>query len=628
MPVLHSLTTRQAIAKLSPSGSPHWKHYVPIPVVFLVGLTLTVFLNHELYGIEREAIGQRFREAGEDRVVAIRKVIDNKILMLEAVRSFFHSSARVERHEFRDFAQPFLTHEGGVGSLQWLPRVRADERTAYEAAVREEGFPEFGIREVVEGAILGPAGAREEYFPVHFVERFEENRAVFGFDPLSSAVEREALERARDVAQLAASARIQPIQDPEGGAGVILALPVYAAVDPPASVENRRRSLRGFILGIFSLKVIVSSSLDYVPDAGMNLEIADLTASAADRLLFSVAAKGAGSEHGLKFSLDSALLEDLRYVEEISLGGRRWQVTGTPTIEFIQDSLTWYPLLLLPIGLAITSLVTGYFVVNIGRQQKIERLVVKRTTELRHSNQQLRDAQDHLIQAAKLESVGRLAAGVAHEVKNPLGVIQFGIDYLRQATRDSGDLSEVVQEMEDAVSRADVVIRGLVDFSRAETLRKESRDLNEVIQQSAKLVKHELTQHNIILQMHLADQVPTIPMDANKIKQVFINLFMNATQAMERNGSVIVTTGLTDGQGSEATIVVKVEDTGPGIPEDHLQHIFDPFFTTKPPGKGTGLGLSVTQNILKLHHATIDVANRPEGGASFTLRFRFEGEKE
>ncbi len=98
--------------------------------------------------------------------------------------------------------------------------------------------------------------------------------------------------------------------------------------------------------------------------------------------------------------------------------------------------------------------------------------------------------------------------------------------------------------------------------------------------------------------------------------------------AMERNGSVIVTTGLTDGQGSEATIVVKVEDTGPGIPEDLLQHIFDPFFTTKPPGKGTGLGLSVTQNILKLHHATIDVANRPEGGASFTLRFRIEGEKE
>ncbi len=144
-----------------------------------MGLTITVFLTVKLYGIEREAIGERFREAGEDRVVAIEKVIDNKILMLEAMRSFFHGSARVERHEFRDFAQPFLTHEGGVGSLQWLPRVRADERTAYEAAVREEGFAEFGIREVVEGAILGPAGAREEYFPVHFVERFEENRAVF-----------------------------------------------------------------------------------------------------------------------------------------------------------------------------------------------------------------------------------------------------------------------------------------------------------------------------------------------------------------------------------------------------------------------------------------------------------------
>jgi signal transduction histidine kinase len=248
------------------------------------------------------------------------------------------------------------------------------------------------------------------------------------------------------------------------------------------------------------------------------------------------------------------------------------------------------------------------------------------------SHEELKNAQLKLIQTAKLESIGRLAAGVAHEVKNPLAVIQLGIDYLTQTVKDTAnrDCIETIQEMDDAVRRADAVIKGLLDFSRSEQLSLSLIDLNSVIEESLLLVKHELTRNHISLEKHLAEPLPPIELDRNKIKQVFINVFMNAIHAMGNNGDLSVRTVISrpavaaDASQTLAgrNIVVEIEDSGTGIPDDKLDKLFDPFFTTKPVGAGTGLGLSVSRNIIELHRATIKIANRKGiRGASVTISF-------
>ena len=251
---------------------------------------------------------------------------------------------------------------------------------------------------------------------------------------------------------------------------------------------------------------------------------------------------------------------------------------------------------------------------------------------LLQSHEELKNAQLKLIQTAKLESIGRLAAGVAHEVKNPLAVIQLGIDYLTRTVKDTDnrDCIETVQDMEDAVRRADAVIKGLLDFSRSEQLSLSLLDLNSVIEESLLLVKHEITRTHISLEKHLAEPLPKVELDRNKIKQVFINIFMNAIHAMGNNGDLSVRTftsqpavagdaGRTSAGGS---VVVEIDDTGTGIPDDKLDKLFDPFFTTKPVGTGTGLGLSVSRNIIELHRATIKIANRKGiRGASVTISF-------
>ncbi len=268
------------------------------------------------------------------------------------------------------------------------------------------------------------------------------------------------------------------------------------------------------------------------------------------------------------------------------------------------------------------------------RQKQLERA----TRELRKSHGDLQAAQMRLIEAEKLESVGRLATGVAHEVKNPLMVILTGVKILAQHLQDeSGDIPVLLDDMTDAVTRADVVIRGLLDFARPRDLELVPEDLNTIVEQSLSLVKHEMDKSHVTLAKELAPDLPKVNLDAFKIQQVLINLFTNAVHAMPEGGELTVRSyaspvrqlasdlnsvereNLLTG---ESDVILEVDDTGTGIPEDKLAKIFDPFFTTKPTGKGTGLGLSVSWQIVDMHGASIEFKNRDEGGVTVTIIFR------
>jgi PAS domain S-box-containing protein len=241
--------------------------------------------------------------------------------------------------------------------------------------------------------------------------------------------------------------------------------------------------------------------------------------------------------------------------------------------------------------------------------------------ELRTANAELRATQDQLIRAAKMESIGRLASGVAHEVKNPLATLLMGVEYLAEELRDKAgpDVALTIAQMADAVRRADTIVHGLLDYSAASQVELVAGDLHRALEQALLLVHHQLRTQGIKVVRHYATDLPPLPMDQHRLEQVFINLFNNASQAMPANGQLIITT-----RAESARIIVLIEDTGPGVPPAALAKIFDPFFTTKPTGQGTGLGLAVSRSIVEQHHGTLALANRPEGGACATLIFNLQ----
>ncbi len=257
-------------------------------------------------------------------------------------------------------------------------------------------------------------------------------------------------------------------------------------------------------------------------------------------------------------------------------------------------------------------------------------------TQVRRRTRELKDAQTLLIQAEKMESIGRLAAGVAHEVKNPLAIIQMGADYLSQEIPKDETTTAVIQDINDAIQRADTVIKGLLDFSRDKQLLLKPGNLGDIIKHSLHLVSHEMRQRNITVVSEVADDIPEIELDANKLQQVLINLFINSAHAMQHNGKLNVScyvktldnkTDLASDHNKyfklgDTVLWLEVIDNGHGIREQDANLIFDPFYTTKPVGEGTGLGLSVSRNIINLHHGSIDISNHAQGGASVVLMFK------
>ncbi len=254
--------------------------------------------------------------------------------------------------------------------------------------------------------------------------------------------------------------------------------------------------------------------------------------------------------------------------------------------------------------------------------------------------QALENAQRQLIHAEKMESIGRLAAGVAHEVKNPLAIIQMASDFLGGEVADNKDAHAVVKDIDEAVDRANVIVRGLLDFSRDEKLELQASSVNEVVERALQLVAYELRQRQIKVVNKLADDLPLLEIDSGKLQQVFVNLFMNAAHAMNEKGRLTVSSGMhtvllehelchdknRQFHLNEDVIRVEVADTGPGIAEADQKKIFDPFYTSKPVGEGTGLGLSVSQNIISLHHGILDIRNGINGGAVFIMLFKINRE--
>ena len=232
-----------------------------------------------------------------------------------------------------------------------------------------------------------------------------------------------------------------------------------------------------------------------------------------------------------------------------------------------------------------------------------------------------------LQQADKMASLGKLSAGVAHQLNNPLG----GITLFTKLILEEYELEDGVREdlnriLKDAQRCRDTV-KELLEFARQTRYQIKPHDINRAISRTLFLLDKQTLFHNIEIEKNLDETLPDVPGDIQQLNHLFMNIIFNAAQAMQGKGRLAIRTRLSD---DGRHVRIEIADTGPGIPEDILPQIFDPFFTTKEEGEGTGLGLSLAYSIVKHHGGLIEAKNRPEGGALFAidlpLKHRKEGE--
>ena len=224
--------------------------------------------------------------------------------------------------------------------------------------------------------------------------------------------------------------------------------------------------------------------------------------------------------------------------------------------------------------------------------------------------------EEQMSQTEKLTSLGLLAAGVAHEVNTPLAVISNYIQMLAKQMPDGDPRQAIIEKIVKQTFRASEIVNNLLNFSRTGAAELADIDVNRVVEETLSLVAHPLKTSHITIVKQLGNSLPAVRGSANKLQQVFLNLFLNARDAMPSGGMLEIRTAAHNG-----SVEIEVADTGAGIPRDHINRIFDPFFTTKPGGRGTGLGLSVSYGIIKEHAGKIDVRSTLGKGTSFHVEF-------
>ena len=224
--------------------------------------------------------------------------------------------------------------------------------------------------------------------------------------------------------------------------------------------------------------------------------------------------------------------------------------------------------------------------------------------------------EEQMSQTEKLTSLGLLAAGVAHEVNTPLAVISNYIQMLAKQMPESDPRHSIIEKIVKQTFRASEIVNNLLNFSRTGAGEAANIDVNKVVEDTLALVSHPLKASQIQVVKNLSQDLPAVRGSANKLQQVFLNLFLNARDAMPSGGILEVRTNAHNG-----SVEIEVVDTGAGIPREHIHRIFDPFFTTKASGRGTGLGLSVSYGIIKEHAGKVDVRSAPGKGTSFHVEF-------
>ena len=236
--------------------------------------------------------------------------------------------------------------------------------------------------------------------------------------------------------------------------------------------------------------------------------------------------------------------------------------------------------------------------------------------EILKMRKKLEESQAQLIQAGKIASLGRLAAGVAHEINNPLAGILIYAELLQRQGAALGEGKDFVDEIIGQTMRCQKIVGRLLEFSRQSLGERTLVDLNGVIGRVLDLILHQSLFHNIEVKQRLDAELPHIVGDQGQLQQVLTNLLINAADAMAGQGIITITTRPA---ARAAGVVLEFADTGPGIPADIRDKIFEPFFTTKPVGKGTGLGLSIVYSVIRRHGGSIDIDSRPGEGTIFRI---------
>src|SRR5690606_19935193 len=345
-------------------------------LIFSLVIAMFFFARHQ----EQVRTQLAFQNRAQAAVTGLQSQIDQYLTLLHDAGAMFRASEQITREEFREFTRDLSKMYPGLLGLSWSQRVAANDRKAYEAATRAEGFPDFAIREGEPTQPLLPAAARAEYFPVTYIEPYR--NAVPGFDDFGESERRRAIGSARDRNELVATGRISLLQANQDNWGVLVFAPIYQREVPLETLEQRQQNIRGLVAAAFYLPRMLANSLDGRLGAALDIAILD-DAAARDSSLLYESSVGVG-----KRLTNPGNIEPMLWREQISVASRSWTIQVAPAAASVVP-LSWTVWTMLTAGLMFTSLFGVFALMASAQSDVVRRLVAQRTDELSRSRADL-----------------------------------------------------------------------------------------------------------------------------------------------------------------------------------------------------------------------------------------------
>jgi len=535
------------------------------------GIILSVGLAFTVRAWELKEMKQHAADLAHEQAEKLHISILRSMEVLYSIASLHAAQGGIRRQEFHQFVRQALDRQPELQALSWNPVVLAAQREEFEAAAAAAGLTDFQIREKTATGSFRPAGVREKYVPVYFIEPLKSNAAAQGFDLGSDADRLAALNRACDLAQPVATAPVHLAQGPDNQAGLLVLLPVYAGDPAP---EQRRKTLAGFAVAVFRVNNLVRAEFTELRHKGISARLFDLAPSG--ELIY-------GDPDSLTVRSDTVALE---------VAGRRWVMAFAPLPEFIAAQSHLQSWLVLAGGMTFSLLLTAYLFGN-----------WRRTVEIAAANQAKSD----------------FLASMSHEIRTPLNAI---LGYTQLMQRDP----ELPPEQRDSIAGIAAsgrhllgVINEILDLSKIEAGRMELHpidfDLAVLANGLAATFRPLCAQKKIGFRLDLPPgNHHRVRGDEGKLRQVLINLVGNAVKFTDAGEVALRMMPQADGCWR-----FEVFDTGLGIPPGEQSEIFKPFHQgsgARHQG-GTGLGLAIALRQAELLGGRLELKSERGSGSRF-----------
>jgi signal transduction histidine kinase len=638
------------------------------PIALIMGIVFAVTLIGIIYDnyIDNQKI------IFDEQVLNIRDSATQKLNAIEesihGIRTLFDASKYVDIDEFKIMSSGILGRHNFIHSVLYIPMVTNDKKKAFESLVSKEHHLKVVITQHENGKPV-PADARARYLPVKYQEPFElENNKKIGLDYFSEHPFKAFITQAIETGAIIAS---MPDTDNHQDSGYTVFRAIYTSNTMPEQNQERWQIVRGIV----AMRINVEKLLEGITIDSHSRVMLGLNFSSNKQQTIGLAVRN--GEHVSR--ADSSLARWLDHTHDITVGKQIYSLKVKKTLH-IKDAINRIMVAALIIGIAVTILLV-VLAKNImlranelrQRNREVKELASLRTQELADTNAELlnttvelknekdeqhkliyklQEAHNQLLHSEKMASIGQLAAGVAHEINNPIGYVNSNLGSLRkyvtdlfrlldlyeqmndvmqqlpetapthklimQAKQDidfnylKEDLACLIYESQEGLNRVTEIVQNLKDFSHADKPEWQWADIHNGLNSTLNIVHNEIKYHVEVIKEY--GDLPLVECLAPQLNQVFMNMLVNAAHAIEGRGTITIRTGTENDK-----VWIEFSDTGKGIQTDQVKNIFDPFFTTKPIGKGTGLGLSLSYGIIKKHNGNIEVESEIGKGTSFRI---------